>query len=72
VVEQLRIWRRGRSQADKIAAFIVCSDRTLRAIATAAPDSLVALLAVEGIGPTKLDLYGEEILAVVAGATVQP
>jgi DNA helicase-2/ATP-dependent DNA helicase PcrA len=72
VVEQLRVWRRGRSQADKVAAFIVCSDRTLRAIATAAPDSLGALLAVEGIGPTKLDLYGEEILAVVAGATVQP
>jgi DNA helicase-2/ATP-dependent DNA helicase PcrA len=72
MVEQLRVWRRGRSQADKVAAFIVCSDRTLRAIATAAPDSLRALLAVEGIGPTKLDLYGEEILAVVAGATVQP
>jgi DNA helicase-2/ATP-dependent DNA helicase PcrA len=72
VMEQLRVWRRGRSQADKVAAFIVCSDRTLRAIATAAPDSLAALLTVEGIGPTKLDLYGEEILAVVAGATVQP
>jgi DNA helicase-2/ATP-dependent DNA helicase PcrA len=72
LVEELRTWRRGRSRADKVAAFIVCSDRTLRAIATARPTDLRSLLAVEGIGPTKLDLYGEEILAVVAGATVQP
>ncbi|MGH9061027.1 MAG: HRDC domain-containing protein, partial [Acidimicrobiales bacterium] len=64
----LRAWRRERSQRDKVPAFIVCSDRTLRAIAAAQPTSLVALRQVDGIGPTKLELYGDEILAVVGAA----
>jgi hypothetical protein len=38
------------------------------AVAAARPTSLVALRQVAGIGPTKLDLYGEEILATVAAA----
>jgi DNA helicase-2/ATP-dependent DNA helicase PcrA len=66
----LRSWRRSRSQADKVSAFIVCSDKTLRAIARAEPSTLVELRAVEGIGPTKLELYGEEILTVISGDTV--
>ncbi|MCU4184122.1 ATP-dependent DNA helicase UvrD2 [Acidiferrimicrobium sp. IK] len=64
----LRAWRTGRARADKVAPFIVCSDRTLRAIATARPDTLVALRRIDGIGPTKLDQYGEEILSVLAAA----
>jgi DNA helicase-2/ATP-dependent DNA helicase PcrA len=68
--ERLRSWRRSRSQADKVSAFIVCSDKTLRAIARAEPSTLVELRAVEGIGPTKLELYGEEILTVISGDTV--
>jgi DNA helicase-2/ATP-dependent DNA helicase PcrA len=68
--ERLRTWRRSRSQADKVSAFIVCSDKTLRAIARAEPSTLMELRAVEGIGPTKLELYGEEILAVISGDTV--
>lgn len=62
----LRAWRTSRARADKVSAFIVCSDRTLRAVAAARPSSLMALRQIEGIGPTKLEAYGEEILAVVA------
>ncbi len=64
--DALRAWRRERCRRDKVSAFIVSSDRTLRAVAAARPITLVALRQVEGIGPTKLELYGEEILAVVA------
>jgi DNA helicase-2/ATP-dependent DNA helicase PcrA len=64
--EALRRWRRERAGRDGVPAFIVFADRTLRAITTARPASLAALRAVDGIGPTKLDLYGDEILAVVA------
>jgi DNA helicase II / ATP-dependent DNA helicase PcrA len=70
LAERLRSWRRSRSQADKVPPYIVFSDRTLRAIATARPETLPALLAVDGIGPTKLDLYGDELLALVAGEVV--
>ncbi|MDQ6784518.1 MAG: ATP-dependent DNA helicase UvrD2 [Actinomycetota bacterium] len=65
--EALKAWRRERAKADKVSAFIVFSDRTLRAIATARPPSLAALRRIDGIGPTKLEAYGEEILALIAG-----
>ena len=63
----LKAWRLERSRADKVPAFIVLNDRHLRAVAVARPRTLEELRAVDGIGPTKLDLYGEEILAVVDG-----
>ncbi len=39
--------------------------RSLQAIAVRRPGSLAELATVDGIGPTKLDLYGDEILAVL-------
>ena len=64
--QALRAWRTERSRRDKIPPFIVMHDRTLLAVAAAKPASLVALRQVEGIGPAKLELYGEEILATLA------
>lgn len=66
--EALKAWRRGRAKADQVSAFIVFPDRTLRAIAIARPASLSELRRIEGIGPTKLEAYGEEVLAVVAAS----
>ncbi len=68
----LRAWRTSRARSDKVAPFIVCSDKTLRAIATSRPSTLVALRQVPGIGPTKLDQYGEEILAELATLAAPP
>ncbi len=68
VVEQaLRTWRSERSRRDSVAAFIVMHDATLTAIAAARPTSLVALRRIDGIGPAKLEQYGDEILAVLSG-----
>jgi len=61
----LRAWRLERSRVDKVPAFVVLSDRHLRGIADARPRTLTDLRALPGIGPTKLELYGEEILAVL-------
>jgi DNA helicase-2/ATP-dependent DNA helicase PcrA len=63
--EALRAWRLERCRADKVSAFIVASNAVLRAIATRRPTTIAELATVDGIGPTKLDLYGDEILAVV-------
>ena len=46
-------------------AYVVAKDATLEAIAQLAPTSLADLLTVDGIGPAKLERYGDEILAVV-------
>ncbi|HVE45479.1 MAG TPA: ATP-dependent DNA helicase UvrD2 [Acidimicrobiales bacterium] len=64
----LKAWRTDRSRRDKVPAFIVLNDRYLRAVATRRPHTLKELRTVDGIGPTKLDLYGEEILAVLEAA----
>ena len=65
VEQALRAWRTERSRRDKVPPYIVLHDRTLVAIAAARPGSLRQLLRIDGIGPTKLDLYGDEIVAVV-------
>jgi DNA helicase-2/ATP-dependent DNA helicase PcrA len=66
--QALRSWRTDRSRRDKVSPFIVLHDRTLLAIAASRPASLIDLRGIDGIGPTKLDLYGDEILSVLAEA----
>ena len=44
-------------------AYVVLNDAHLRGIAAARPTSQRELLACEGIGPTKLERYGDDILA---------
>ncbi len=66
--EALKAWRRAQAEADDVPAYVILSDRTLRAIAEARPASRAELLRVPGIGQAKLDRFGAAILAVVAGA----
>ena len=61
-------WRRQRAKDDAVPAYVVLNNKTLDAIAASAPTSLVELSAVPGIGPSRLDQYGDEILGVVAAA----
>ena len=61
----LKAWRLERSKADGVPAFVVADNKTLEAIAAAMPTDERSLLAVAGIGPTKLELYGDELLALL-------
>ena len=45
---------------------MVFSNATLEEIATRRPTSPKALLAVSGVGPEKLQKYGEELLELVS------
>lgn len=63
----LRAWRTTRSKADKVPAYVVLSDKHLRGIALARPSTPEELIACDGIGPTKLENYGDEILEVLDG-----
>ncbi len=65
LVDALKAWRKQRAQSDAVPAYIVLSDTHLAGIATAAPASLDDLARCPGIGPTKLERYGDEIIAVV-------
>ncbi|MGI8711099.1 MAG: ATP-dependent DNA helicase UvrD2, partial [Acidimicrobiales bacterium] len=59
----LRAWRSERSKADGVPPYVVLSDAHLRGIALARPADAAALRTCDGIGPTKLERYGDDILA---------
>ncbi|MBG6100458.1 ATP-dependent DNA helicase UvrD2 [Micromonospora vinacea] len=68
--ERLREWRQRVAGAQKVPAYVVFTDATLIALAERRPGRSEELIAIAGIGPRKLGLYGESVLALVAGAGV--
>jgi DNA helicase-2/ATP-dependent DNA helicase PcrA len=66
LVDALKAWRKQRASADRVPAYIVLSDGHLEGIASRRPTSLAELARCAGIGPTKLERYGDEIVAVIA------
>ncbi|SDH37484.1 ATP-dependent DNA helicase, Rep family [Arthrobacter subterraneus] len=64
--EALRNWRLQAARETEVPAFVVFTDATLVAIAEARPDSLEKLAQLAGVGPAKLDRYGESVLNVLA------
>jgi len=64
----LKQWRLERAKADEVPAYVVFHNSTLEQIAERGPRTLSELAAVPGVGPTKLDRYGEEVLAALAAA----
>lgn len=65
LVDALRTWRKSRSTQASVPAFVVFSDATLLAIAERRPTDDAALLAIPGVGPSKLDAYGAEVIGIV-------
>jgi DNA helicase-2/ATP-dependent DNA helicase PcrA len=63
----LRQWRTARAGGQERPDAIL-SDATLEAIAGALPAGLEQLAAIPGVGPGKLELFGDEILAMIAQA----
>ncbi len=63
--EKLRAWRTERAGEAKVPAYVVFTDATLQAIAETKPADPDALATVPGVGPTKLERYAEQVLALV-------
>ena len=66
VFDRLKSWRKERAGAEEVPAYVVFSDATLEAIAEVLPRSRSALLAVNGVGPAKLEKYADEVLEILA------
>ncbi len=66
LVERLRAWRLDRSREDGVPAYVVLHDATLHELAAVQPASLAELGAVHGLGPAKVERYGDALLALVA------
>ena len=65
--DELRALRRRLADEQSVPAFVVFSDATLKAMAAARPTDRQAMLRVSGVGPAKLERYGEAFLVVVRG-----
>ena len=68
LVQALIDWRREKYQKENVPAYIILHQKTLMAIADLAPTTKEELLAVKGLGKSKCDKYGDEILEIVRKA----
>jgi ATP-dependent DNA helicase RecQ len=64
--ERLRAWRGATAKELGLPAYVIFHDATLRQIAAEAPADLAALGGVSGVGETRLERYGTQILEVLA------
>nr|WP_235929502.1 DNA helicase RecQ [Cellulomonas citrea] len=66
VFERLRAWRAATAREQGVPAYVVFHDATLREVATRRPSTRAELAGISGVGATKLDRYGEGLLAALA------
>ncbi len=64
----LREWRSAVARKDAVPAYVVLTDKDLIGIATDLPRTLAELSRCRGIGPLRLERWGDEILAVLESA----
>lgn len=67
--QHLRQWRKEKATELDLPAFVVFSDRTLRELAVQNPQSLEALKGIHGIGESKLEKFGWDLLAELTGSS---
>jgi ATP-dependent DNA helicase RecQ len=65
LLEQLRALRTSIAREEQVPAYVVFPDRTLLEIAVRRPKSPYALGEIRGVGPMKIDKYGERFLQLV-------
>ena len=63
--ENLRTTRLDIARAKGVPAYVICHDRTLMEIAAHKPTSMEALADIFGMGPARIENYGEPFLATV-------
>jgi DNA helicase-2/ATP-dependent DNA helicase PcrA len=64
--QALKRWRLQRAKADELPAYVVFHNSTLAEIVRRRPSTIGQLAVVPGVGPAKLERYGEEVLATLA------
>jgi ATP-dependent DNA helicase RecQ len=65
LLARLRDLRRTIAREDQVPAYVVFPDRTLAEMAARKPANAAALGKIRGVGPVKLEKYGERFLDVL-------
>ncbi len=63
--QALRAWRLREARAQTVPPYVIFGDSTLRDIAADQPDSLAMLAEIKGVGASKLERYGDAVIAVL-------
>ena len=63
---RLKQWRTAEARRHGMPPYVIFHDRTLAQLAAARPGDLDGLRRVPGIGPAKLERYGDALLAVLS------
>ena len=68
VAAKLADWRKREARRRRIKPYQIFDNATLAALVSAGPRDLAALAAIPGIGPTRLEKYGDVLLSLLVGA----
>jgi superfamily II DNA helicase RecQ len=63
---RIKEWRAEEAKRLRVPAYVVMHDRTLTAVVQARPRNPRQLLDIDGMGPAKVERFGEAILALCA------
>ena len=63
--DALKRWRSEQAKSDGVPAYVVFNDKTLDDMLLRRPRNLSALAQCHGIGPAKLDRFGDELLGLL-------
>ena len=72
LLARLRKWRQTRAQRSGVPAYMVLANAALEALAQRRPQSRGGILEIKGIGKTKLEQYGDELLELLTFADNVP
>jgi ATP-dependent DNA helicase RecQ len=64
--ERLRAWRASVAKEQKLPAYVIFHDATLRSIAALRPSTLDELGTISGVGQGKLAKFGQQVLDTIA------
>jgi ATP-dependent DNA helicase RecQ len=65
LLARLKSWRTEEARRKGMPPYVIFHDSTLTALAAARPQNLEALRRVHGVGPAKLETYGNALLALL-------
>jgi len=65
LLQILKAWRTATAKAHSKPAYTVLTDRTLQELVSSRPRRVENLAKIHGIGPAKLDAYGQELLDLI-------
>jgi superfamily II DNA helicase RecQ len=68
VVTALKKWRLELAFALRTPAYMICADKTLECLARDRPETLEQLRDIYGLGDSKIERFGEELLKAVGEA----